>query len=105
MHGNDDLGQNEKTMLREDVLPVSTGISDDMIGDQDENDDVHWFKIPSVIGADQSAEVCVSLRQLQHRRGCSNALLEDVLQTLSPYLRCFGPAKITDEDKRMQVFT
>ena len=92
-------------MLREDLLSVSSGISDDMIGDEDENDTVHWVKIPSTVGADQSAEVCVSLRQLQNRRGCSNALLEDVLQTMAPYLRCLGPAKITDADKKMQVCT
>ena len=92
-------------MICEDVLSVSPVISDNMIGDEDDNNTVHWFKIPSTVKGDQSAEVCVSLRQLQRRRGCSNALLEDVLQTLSPYLRCLGPAKITDEDKKMQVLT
>ena len=104
-HGNDLGRHNEKIMICEDVLSVSPVSSDNMIGDEDDNDTVYWCKIPSTVNTDQSAEVCVSLRQLQRRRGCSNALLKDVLQTLSPYLRCFGPAKITDEDKRMQVFT
>ena len=73
-----------------------------MIGDQEENDAVHWLQIPATVVGDQSAEICVSLRQLQRRRGCSNVLLEDVLQTMSPFLRCLGPTKITAEDKKMQ---
>lgn len=89
-------------MFREDVASVSRGILADVIGEDDETDSDYWLKIPATVIGDQSAEICVSLRQLQHRRGCSNALLEDVLRTMSPYLQCLGPAKITEEDKKMQ---
>ena len=95
---------NEKSMSRNPrVLSVSRVTSADMIGDQEENEPIHWLEIPATVIGDQSAKICVSLRQLQRRRGCSNALLEDVLRTMSPYLRCLGPAKINAEDKKMKV--
>ena len=75
-----------------------------MIGDEDEIGDDNWVRIPQTVVKDQSSAVCVSLRQLQYRRGCSNVLLDDVLQTMRPYLLCFGPATVTAEDKKMQVF-
>ena len=90
-------------LQRHQNLTVSEPILEDMIGDEEEKIIDNWVRIPSTDGLDQSEEVCVSLRQLQYRRGCSNALLEDVLQTMQPYLRCLGPRKITDKDKKMQV--
>ena len=78
-------------------------ISDDMIGIEEDEDTNDWVKVPLTAGLDQSsAEVCVSLRHLQHRRGCSNVLLEDILDTMRPYLRVLAPRKYTEEDKKMQ---
>ena len=43
-----------------------------------------------------------SLRQLQRRRGCSHILLQDVLDTMRPYLCCLGPRVYTQKDKEVQ---
>ena len=88
---------------RRQNLAVSEAVLEDLIGDEEEEIIDNWVSIPPTVDLDQSHEVCVSLRQLQYRRGCSNVLLEDVLQTMQPYLRCLGPRRITDKDKKMQV--
>ena len=62
-----------------------------------------WVSVELSDGSDESSQICVSLRQLQKRRGCSNLLLTDVLETMRPYLRCLGPRRYTDADKRMQA--
>ena len=87
-------------LQRPQNLTVSEEILEDVIGDEEAKILDNWVIID---GSDQSEEVCVSLRQLQYRRGCSNILLEDVLETMQPFLRCLGPRKITDKDKKMQV--
>lgn len=69
-----------------------------------DNDQSVWIRVPATADADQSAaKICVSLRQLQRRRGCSHVLLQDVLETMRPYLRCLGPGRYTDADKKLQT--
>ena len=101
----DRSAHNEKSSMQQSkTMAVSEAVSErifDMIGNKDEENKSNWVKIDVTDGDDQS--VCVSLRQLQHRRGCSNALLQEVLDTMRPYLRCLAPAKITAKDKKMQV--
>ena len=83
--------------------------SDDMIGSLEDKKCTDWVKVKAMakknggLHQSKSADVCVSLRQLQYRRGCSNALLEDVLETMRPYLQCLAPRNFSDEDKKMQV--
>ena len=77
-----------------------TSKNKDLIGEEDEDEVIDWVKIPLTESGDQS--ICVSLRQLQHRRGCSNALLDEVLEIMRPYLRSMGPGKYTEEDQKMQ---
>ena len=75
-----------------------------MIGEDELEDQSIWVSVPTTADADQSTavKICVSLRQLQRRRGCSNVLLQDLLQTMRPYLRCLGPRCYTAQDKQMQ---
>ena len=69
-------------------------------------DQSFWVKMPLAdkdsLDEKDAPQICVSLRQLQVRRGCSNVLLQDVLDTMRPYLRCLGPRVYTEEDKRMK---
>ena len=74
-------------------------ILESMIGEEDQS---IWVQVPSTVEENQLAtRICISLRQLQRRRGCSNLLLQDVLATMRPYLRCLGPRNYTNKDKRM----
>ena len=78
-----------------------------MLHPQDcEKEDDDWIRIPltaKISGLDQSnLNLCLSLRQLQHRRGCTNVLLEDMFEVMRPYLRCLSSVNFKSADKKMQ---
>ena len=74
-----------------------------MLDETEEKTHIDWVKIPITVDQNQSEGICVSLRQLQYRRGCTNMMLEDILETMRPYLRCLVPSSFAKHDKEMLV--
>ena len=69
-------------------------------------DGVHEPKWVQIVGGPftKADELCVDLRRLQQRSGCSDKTCDDILRTFSKYLSLDAPINFRKQDKKLQEF-